>query len=435
MSYTVEKKDGNATVGITIVWGDLSDSFEKNIVSAAKKAKDTTSMKGFRKGHVPDDIAKGQVDRMQVLSQTVDEVVRTEFSQAVRDEKLKIAGNPQVNMKKMAEGNDVELDLIVALIPDVALPADWKKIVSGVNKDHVEETFDVSEDDITAEVVRIAESRSENIPVTRAAQEGDEVKIDFDVKIDDVIIEGGSSKDHALVLGKGAFIPGFEDHVVGMKTGEEKSFALSFPETYHAKHLAGQKATFEVKLGAVEERKIPAIDDAFAQSLGGTFDTVDALKKNISEGMLAEKKNAHEEGRKTAYLEGLSDASDMTIPQALLDDEIARMRQEMEGQIAQSGMTFDDYLQQMGKTNDDLQEMWKPQAQKRIKSALLLEKLGEEFGVEPSTEDIQAEMNKTLQMYQGMKDMENQIDMQQLFSYTKGIMRNNEVFDRLAKMK
>jgi len=180
---------------------------------------------------------------------------------------------------------------------------------------------------------------------------------------------------------------------------------------------------------------VPTLDDAFAVSLGGTFQTLEELRANISEGMQSEKVQSFEESRKTAYLEKLSDVTEVVIPQALIDDEIARMVSEMEGKVSQSGMSFDQYLEGMGKTRADLGEMWSPQAKKRIISALLLEKLGDALEIDPASADVEVEMNKTLAMYQGMKDMEEKIDMKQLYEYTKGILRNNQVFEVLGKQK
>jgi len=428
--YTIDKKDNEAVIHFTLPWDEIKASYEVAIADAAKNV----TVKGFRKGHVPKDVAKEQVDRARILSDVVDDALRKEYYAMAQKEDVKLAGAPEVQVKKLAEGNDVEVEMRVALIPEITLPKDWKKIVQKTIKEQASEKKVIDDNDVDREVKHLAESRTEHIPVERAAADGDHVKIDFTVKQDGVVIEGGASKDHSLVLGKGAFIPGFEENVIGMKAGEEKTFDLQFPKDYHAKHLAGKKATFAVKLNAVEERKTPKVDDAFARSTGKDIKDLAMLKKNIREGMEAEQKQQAEESLRTALLDALTQKIDVELPQSMIKEELARMVGEMEQQIQMSGMTFDDYLAKMGKTRDDLEKEWTPQARKRILSALVLEKLGEELEIKPQSDEIEAEMNKTLAMYKGVADIEKQLDMKQLYNYTQGVLRNKKVFEELLKM-
>lgn len=436
MSYKIEQKDGNAEVAVTLAWSDLEKTFEQEIKTETERVAKGSDMKGFRKGHVPQDVAQSQVDRMRVLSGVVDGALRDELSAMLEKEKIKVAGSPQVNVTKLAEGNDVEVSVVMAMIPQVELPKEWKKIVGGVNAEHSKKEAEVavSDEEVDEEISRLAESRTKSEEVDRAAKDGDQVTIDFQVKREGVVIEGGSSTDHNLIIGKGAFIPGFEEEVIGMKASQEKTFTLSFPKEYHAADLAGQEAEFHVTLKKVEERVVPAVDDAFVATLGQTFATVDELKKNMKDGMLSERKKTAAEDRKTAYLEALSDKAEATISPVLIEEELNRMIGEMQQQMAQGGVDFSEYLVRMGKTEEGMREEWKPQALKRIVSAIILERMGEEFEIDPKSEDVQDEMNKTLATYGDMKELEGKIDMQEMYQYTKGIMRNNMVFDELEKI-
>ncbi len=434
MEYTTQKNKGTADITITLPWSEVEAPFNKALDEAVAYTQENTSIKGFRKGHIPKDVAAEQVNRAQVLSSVVDEEVQKAFAKAVKEEELKAVGTPRVNIKKIAEGNDVEVEIGVDLVPEVELPKKWEDVIAGINKDAAGDAVAVEDADVDQEIERLAESRTETKAVERAAADGDQTVIDFKVRRDGDIIEGGESTDHNLVLGKGAFIPGFEENVIGMTAGETKTFELAFPEKYHAEDLAGQKASFEVTLKSVEERITPNVDDAFAKTVNEKFETVADLKVHIKEGMEKEKAQQADEKKKTSYLEGLSEKVEVDIADGLKQDELGRMMAEMEQQISQSGMTLDDYLAQSGQSREKLMEMWAPQAEKRIISALLLEVLGEHFKVDPEAKEVEEEMNRTLAMYGGAEALKDRIDMQQMYNYTKGVLRNNLVFEKLSEM-
>ncbi len=438
MSYKIEKKDGNAVVDVTLAWTDLEKAFDEGVEEATKNAKSTASMKGFRKGHVPESVAKGQVDRMQVLSQVVDDQLREVLTNAIEKDGLKVAGAPEVNVKKLAEGNDVEVEISLALIPMCELPEEWEKTIKEINKDFnaQEKEVAISNEDVQKELEGLAQSRTKSEDVGRAVADGDQVILDFEVKQDGVVIEGGSSTDHNLVIGSGAFIPGFEEQVIGLSAGDQKNFSLKFPEKYHAQHLAGKEADFDVTIKKVQQRIVPELNDAFAVELSKgaakELTSLKELKEDMKDGMLEGKKNELAEARRTAYLEQLSEKTNVDVADALISEEVERMLREMQQQVAGSGMDFAQYLERTGIDEGALKEQWRPQAKKRIVSAMLLEKFGEHFKIEPSSEEIQEEMNKVLGAYQGMEGMQDKINMEEMYGYTKGIMRNNSVFDKLA---
>jgi trigger factor len=429
MNYKIEKKD-DVHIDVTIPWNEVQKKFDKIIADAAKNV----SVKGFRKGAVPQEIAEAQVDRAKALSETADALLREHYVDIVKKESLKVVGAPRVNVTKLAENNDIEVKIIAAALPEITLPKKWKDAIKKINKEKQSENVDVTDEKVDEEIKHIAASRAEHKEVERAAQKDDHVKIDFTVKKDGVVIENGTSKDHSLVLGKGVFIPGFEEEIIGMKKGDQKIFELTFPEQYHAKNLAGKKAEFDVVLNIVEERIMPDINDAFAASLGDQFKTIDDLKKSVKDGIKKEEEKKNAEQNRTAYLDALTEMVDVDLPHAILHEELHRMMGEFEQQLSMSGMQFDDYLQKINKTREDLEKEWAPQAKKRVLSALILEVIADDEEMEIDSKDIEAEMNKTLAMYKGVKDMEKNIDMGQLYEYTKGVMRNDKVFDMLEKL-
>jgi len=440
MSYQIEKKEGNAVIDVTLAWTDLEGDFNTAVEGATKNVSKNANMKGFRKGHVPESVAKDQVDRLEVLSQTVDTKLRALLTEAMEKESLKVAGTPSVNVKKLAEGNDVEVEVTMALIPSCDLPKDWQKTITDINKDFDKQEKDVTVEDeeLQKEITSLAESRTKSEEVDRAVVDGDQVTLDFEVKQDGVVIEGGTSTDHNLIIGSGAFIPGFEEQIIGLEKGAEKTFTLAFPDKYHADHLAGKDAEFSVVIKKVEERKTPKMDDAFAKEVSAgsakEFTSLDELKADMKTGMEESKKQQLTEARRTAYLEKLSDQTEVDVSDVLIADETGRMLSEMQQQVSGSGMDFADYLARTGGSEEELKEQWKPQAKKRIVSAMLLEKLGDEYKIDPDSKEVEEEMNKVFGAYQGMEGMQDQINMQEMYQYTKGIMRNNQVFEKLADL-
>ncbi|HBP00923.1 MAG TPA: trigger factor, partial [Candidatus Moranbacteria bacterium] len=284
------------------------------------------------------------------------------------------------------------------------------------------------------ELSQLAQSRVQLVAVEREAKDGDSVLIDFQVKRQGVPIEGGTSKNHPLVLGKGVFIPGFEENVIGMKAGEEKEFELKFPEEYHEKSLAGNPATFSVKLNAVQERKTPEVNDAFAKSLG-KFETLEELKKNMGEGLLKEKEEQFKEKKRAEYIEKLVESTKAELPEVLVHEELHRMIGEFEMQLSGMGITFDKYLEQIKKSQDDVEKEWQPQAEKRILAALALEKVAKEKEIEVPAEKIEAEINRTMAQYKNVKDVEKNIDLAKLYNYVKGNLQNEEVLKLMEDLK
>jgi len=218
-----------------------------------------------------------------------------------------------------------------------------------------------------------------------------------------------------------------------MKEGEEKEFDLEFPKDYHKKDLAGKMAKFKVKMNLVQERELPEINDEFAKTLG-QFENLEALKKNIQEGMEHEAKHKLEEEKRGKYLEKIATHLEAELPEILVEQEISQMVREFEYQIQMMGMDLDIYLGQLKKDKEELKKDWRPQAEKRVQSALALKELAKMEEVKVDSKEIEAEMNKTMAYYKNVKDMEKNIDMERLYNYTKGILENGKVFEMLEKM-
>jgi len=412
---------------ITVGWEEWKKYIDEAVAEISKEMK----IPGFRSGKAPRDIVEKKVGSNMILEEAAQKAIQATYPQIL--EKVEAIGQPKAEILKIAEGNDFEYKIVTAVVPEAELK-DWQDKIKKVNKEYRDKKAEVKDEDVEKELSQLAQSRVQLVAVEREAKDGDSVLIDFQVKRQGVPIEGGTSKNHPLVLGKGVFIPGFEENVIGMKAGEEKEFELKFPEEYHEKSLAGNPATFSVKLNAVQERKTPEVNDAFAKSLG-KFETLEELKKNMGEGLLKEKAEQLKEKKRAEYIEKLVESTKAELPEVLVHEELHRMIGEFEMQLSGMGITFDKYLEQIKKSQDDVEKEWQPQAEKRILAALALEKVAKEKEIEVPAEKIEAEINRTMAQYKNVKDVEKNIDLAKLYNYVKGNLQNEEVLEMMEKME
>lgn len=395
------------------------EEWNKNIDSAVSAVAKSIKVEGFRPGKAPRTIVEQKVGRETVLQEAADRAIQKAWAEAVHGEKIEAIGHPKAEITKLAEGNPLEFTIVTAVMPTLALKKDWKKKLSAKNAEEKKKIPEaVKEEDIDKELTKLATSRAKLVTVSREAKKGDSVRVDFSVTMDGKEIEGGSAQDHVLVLGSGVFIPGFEEQVEGMKGGEDKEFTLKFPEKYHDTKLAGKEAIFSVHLRVTQERQMDVIDDAFAVSLG-KFKTLEELKKNMREGMEKEGVNKREEDRKVVLADTLLECLETELPEILIEEESISMLREFEGQLTMMGMTMEGYLEHLKKTIGELKEEWKPQAEKRLLLTLGLLHVAKEEGVEVSNEEVEEEMNKTLQYYKSQQEAEKKLDMKRLYSYCK----------------
>jgi trigger factor len=378
-------------------------------------------------------LVEQKVGKGILLNNAAEKAVQKSYADFVIEQKLEVVGAPEVEIEKIEEGKDLEYKAVAAVMPEIRISEKYKDEIKKVNKKYSEKKIEASEDEVKLELERLANSRVKLVTVRRPAQKNDSVEVDFEVLVGGVPIENGSSKKHPLVLGKGVFIPGFEENLIGMKEEERKEFELEFPKDYFKKDLAGKKAVFRVKMNIVQERQTPGVDDDFAKSLG-KFENLEALRKNIKEGIEHEEKHKQDDQRQREYIEKIIESSKTELPDILVEKELEKMLQEFEYQIQGMGMNLGQYLEKISKKKEDLEKDWKSQAEKRVISALALKEIivQEEIKVEAS--EVETEMNKTLQYYKNVKDLEKNIDMEKLYAFAKGTLENEKVLEFFAKL-
>jgi trigger factor len=397
---------------------------------AAEELGKEIKIDGFRPGKAPRNIVEQKLGSEKVLAHGAEKAVKKSYVDSITKNKIEAIGEPKITITKIAPGNDLEFKAVVSVMPEIKL-GNHRKDVQKIKK---EKKIEVSEKEVSDELQNLARSRAKLITVTRPAQKGDRVEIDFEVQIEGKAIEGGTSKNHPLTIGENFFIPGFEENLIEMKEGEEKTFELPFPDDYHKKDLAGKMASFKVRIALVQKKELPKVDDDFAKSLG-EFENLEKFKTNLKEGIKIEKEKKNQEKWRSEAIEEIVKGSQMEIPDVLLEGELDKMMAEFEQNIAQMGMEMEAYLANLKKTKEELQKDWHEPAEKRVKAALALREIAESESIKVESKEIEEEMNKVIAYYKNMGSLEKNIDMERLYTYTKGVLLNEKVFQFLENLK
>jgi trigger factor len=410
-----------AELSVSIPW----EEWQEEIGHAVEHLSKSVKIEGFRSGKIPREVLEKKLGKATVLIEGAEHAIDHLFPKVIHEAKVDAIGKPEIRLDDVNEGESLCFTVTTDIMPEAALGG-WEKAARSVNAKYAKDKTEVSEEEIGKELERVARSRAKLVTVNRAAKDGDAVEVDFTVSRGGVPIEGGTGRKHPIVLGSGAFIPGFEDAVIGMEADEEKTFTLTFPDEYHEKTLAGKPAEFAVKLLLVQEQEIPELTDEFAQSLG-RFENLEVLRASVREGMHSEKDEQRKETHRTEILDAIVAETKAELPDVLIEGELRRMISEFGQQAAMTGLSLEDYLSRMGKTEEDLSTEWRPQAGKRILSQLALESIAKEQDIDVATEEIEAEMNKVLAYAKSVKQAEKDLDLTAIYAAIRERSRNEKV--------
>ncbi|MFH1712011.1 MAG: trigger factor, partial [Patescibacteria group bacterium] len=386
MPYTVEKQEDNmAVITLTIP----KDEVEAGMIIAAEKMSQESEIKGFRPGKASYDVVKQRFGEMKVLEAAAEELIRNAFVKAMLEEDLETVGQPYFNVEKMAPGNDMIVKAEIALFPNIIKMAEIEKL--SVEKKDVEPTqelVDRAKKDL--QMMQTKETRAEK---GYALQKGDKVVINMTMKKDGVVIEGGQAQDHGIYTAETYFIKGFIDKLIGVKEDNELKFTLKFPEEHYQKHVAGKDIDFEVTIKEIFKLDAPEINDAFAKQVGlkDAQELNDRLKENIR------LENVHEETMRQdkAVLDLLAEKSDFEkIPDLLVNQEVEKMLHELKHNVNNQGVEFEQYLQSINKSVNDLKLDFATTALTRIKVAILLKAISKEQDVKVDDKEIDTELDK-----------------------------------------
>lgn len=389
MSNKFEKLEHNM-VKISMEIGQ--EEFDKACEHAYQKNKNQISLPGFRKGKAPRKMIERVYGKEVFYEDALNDVLPGVYTAAVEELKLDVVSRPEVDVEKMEAGEPIVVTATVAVKPEVTL-GEYKGLAAE------KETVAVTEDDVNEELKKDAEKNSRLVDVTdRAAELGDEVTIDFDGYVDDKQFEGGKSEDYRLTLGSHSFIDTFEDQIVGKNPEEAFDVNVTFPENYHAKELAGKPAVFKVVLKKIQKKELPALDDDYAKDYS-EFDTIAEYKEDLQKKLLANKqKEADDKRAKTLIAAAVANA-EMDIPAAMIDDRADSMIQNFANNLRYQGISIEQYMSMTGSNMAAMRANVRPDAEKAIKEALVLEAIAKAENLEVTDEDFDAEVQKMADMY------------------------------------
>ena len=365
--------------------------FEAALNKAYNKCKRDIAVPGFRKGKAPRKVVEGMYGAKVFYEDAVNEIFPEIYTKAVTEQQLKAVGGPSVSAMDETEDGAIVLTIETALYPEVTL-GDYKGIE--VPKAAVA----VTDEDVEAEVDRMAERNSRIETVERPAQEGDTVVLDFEGFDNGVAFEGGKGENYSLKLGSHQFVPGFEEALVGLSAGDEKDVDVTFPENY-TPELAGKPVVFKCKIHEVKETSVPEKDDEFAKDVS-EFDTLDALREDIRQKQLKERQENVDRQFENAAVEKAAQNMTCDIPACMIDEQVDKHLDQFAYQLQMSGMTMEDYAKMMGGDLNAMRSSMRPMAETTVRSNILLSAVVEAEGLTVSDEEVEEEMKKVAEQYQ-----------------------------------
>lgn len=383
----IEKEGSKAKITLEIE-RDLMDAGANK---AYLKARKEIQLPGFRKGKAPRKLIESIYGAHVFYEDGLEEIFPQVYQFAVVEQELKAVGRPSLLNMDIAEDGSATIVLETDLYPEVTL-GQYK----GLEVEKVEPT--VTDDEVEAELDRMAKNVASRETVERPAENGDTANIDFEGFENGVPFEGGKGEGFDLVLGSGSFIPGFEAQVVGMSAGEEKDLDVTFPEDYHAKELAGKPVVFHVKVNSITVERIPAKDDEFAKDVS-EFDTLDELRADIRTKELAERSKAVDQAFETAAVEKAAENATMELPEALVEEELDRQMNNFAFQLQNSGMSIEQYAKMMGGDLNTMRKAFRPAAEKQARAEVTLRAIIETEHLEVSEEEVEAEYQNLADTY------------------------------------
>ncbi|MCI2895710.1 MULTISPECIES: trigger factor [Staphylococcus] len=385
MTATWEKKEGNeGLLKVTVP----AEKVNKALDQAFKKVVKQINVPGFRKGKVPRPIFEQRFGVEALYQDAVDILLPEAYGEAIEETKINPVAQPEINVTQIEKGRDFEFEATVTVEPEVKL-GDYKGLE--IEKQDSELTDQDLQDEIDHSLGHLADMV---VKEDGAVEEGDTVNIDFDGYVDGEQFEGGQADGYDLEIGSGSFIPGFEDQLVGVKTGEEKDVVVTFPEEYHAEELAGKEATFKTKVNEIKYKEVPELTDEIANELDSDANSVDEYKENLRKRLSEQKAQDAENVEKEEAINKVTENTTIDIPQAMIDTELDRMVQEFGQRIQQQGLDLQTYFQISGQDESQLREQMKDDAEQRVKTNLTLSAIADEENIEVTDEDIDKELEK-----------------------------------------
>ena len=389
MSVEVQKLEKNmAKLTVTVE----AKEFDKAIADSFKKNKNRFNVPGFRKGRVTQEIFEKMYGSDNLIPDAIDFSLDATYPGAAKESGLEIVSRPQINIKNAKKGEDFVYEALIAVRPEVTL-GEYK----GIEVAKADEV--VNDDDIASALKSEQEKNARLITVEgRPVEKGDNILLDFEGSIDGVVFDGGKGEDYPLVIGSGAFIPGFEDQIIGHNAGEDFDVNITFPENYQMKDLAGKAAVFACKVKEIKKKELPELDDDFAGEIS-EFETMAEYKEDLKKQLAEAKAKRAATENENAIVDKLIETSTMDIPDPMIDAQVEGLVADYGRRMQSQGISLDQYLQITGMTREDLNNQFKPQALKQIKTRLVLEEVAKAENITATEAEIEEELQKIADSY------------------------------------
>lgn len=419
MSATYEKVSSNkAKLSFTVP----AEQFEAAMQKAYLKNRGKINVPGFRRGKAPRKLIETMYGESVFYDDAFQLIFPDLYDEAVKENNLQVVDQPEVDVQEIGEGKDLVFSCEVFVRPDVTL-GDYKGLTVNVTKQTVTDA------DIDARIEQDRKKVARQIDVEGALENGDTVKLNYMGTVDGVAFEGGTAENQTLTLGSGQFIPGFEEQMVGMNIGEEKDLNVTFPEKYHSEELAGKNAVFHVKVLSATRTELPKLDDDFAAD-ASEYNTFAEYKDSIVKELNDRATKNNEIAVENALVEKAVENASMDIPQAMINEQTNYLLREMQMRMAYQGLKMEDYLKYTGQTIEQLADMYKGEAEHRVKVELTLDAIRKAEGIEPTDEDVAKQIAEQAErMGQSVEDFEKTLTDEQ-----RGYLRDTAAIQKVVDL-
>lgn len=427
MSVSFENTATNRGV-VTFTIGQ--DKIQPALDQAFNKVKKNLNAPGFRKGHMPRAVFNQKFGEEALYDDALNAILPAAYEAAIAELGLDVVAQPKIDVKSIEKGQDWTLTAEVVTKPEVKLGAYKDLEVS------VEASKEVTDEEVDAKLENERKNLAELVVKEGAAENGDTVVIDFVGSVDGVEFDGGKGENHSLELGSGQFIPGFEDQLVGAKAGDEVEVKVTFPEDYQATDLAGKAAVFVTKVNEVKAKEVPALDDELAKDLDDEVETLDELKAKYRKELEAAKEIAYDDAVEGAALDlAVENAEIVELPAEMVEDEVHRAMNEFMGNMQRQGISPEMYFQITGTTQEDLHKQYEADADKRVKTNLVIEAVAAAEGFDATEEEIQKEINDLATEYNMEVSQVSALLSPEMLKHDITMKKAVEVITSTAKVK
>ncbi len=397
-----------------------------DVLPYLKKTAKKINLPGFRNGNVPYEIIKEKMGEEKLLKDSISNIIQYTLLDAFLKENLEVIGEPKAEITNQKINEPFIYKALVSILPKIKL--------NGEKDIKIERKEIKAEDEEIKKVIdEMREQYVKEAIVSRAAKMGDKVLADVIMAINKIPLEGGQFKNQPIILGEKMFPKELSDNLAGRKKGEEKKFEIEYPKEHFDKKIAGKIIEFTIKLNEIYERILPEVNDEFALSLG-QFDNLEKLKEYIKNLILTDKKRREEERVEEEILKKVIEKSEVEeLPDILIENETEKMMRELEYNVASQGGKFDDYLNHIKKTEEELKKDFKKKAEERIKTSLAIRKISENEEIKISDAEIEEEINKILKLYPNNQKIKAHTQEKEYKNYLKNILMNRKVIDKLKE--